>query len=221
MEPFKIPESLKDLTNPYPDPKILLEAAYRDGEQTRTAIVQLWLSEGIPRAFGNCPAIYDAVRSWLSQRLGVHAKEISLIGSARLGKSLKPKKLGEPFSNYESDLDLFIVSSNLFEGLKEDFYRWSSDFKNGRIQPSNKNEAKYWKDNNERLPMNIQRGFIFSDRIPSRLEYPIAQNVNSTMWCLIERLKITPEAPKPKEASVRCYNSWDSFVQQMLRNLEP
>ena len=221
MEPFKVPESLKNLTNPYPEPKILLEAAYRDGEQARIAIAQLWLSEGIPRAFGNCPAIYDAVRSWLSQRLGVHAKEISLIGSARLGKSLKPEKLGEPFSNYESDLDLFIVSSNLFEGLKEDFYRWSSDFKNERIQPSNKKEANYWKDNNERLPMNIQRGFIFSDRIPSRVEYPSVKKVKRAMELLVEKLKITPNAPKPKKASVRCYSSWDHFVQQQLLNLAP
>ena len=171
--------------------------------------------------FSNCPAIYEAVRFWLSTQLDVHAKEISLVGSARLGKSLAPNKLGKPFSNGESDLDLFIVSSNLFERLTKDFYRWSSDYKNGRIQPSNRNEAKYWKDNNKRLPMNIQRGFIFSDRIPSRLEYPIVHKVNNTMWLLIERLKTTPNAPKPKKASVRCYSSWDGFVRQQLLNLAP
>ena len=198
-----------------------MEAAYRDGEQARIAIAQLWLSEGIPRAFGNCPAIYDAVRSWLSQRLGVHAKEISLIGSARLGKSLKPEKLGEPFSNYESDLDLFIVSSDLFERLKKDFYCWSSDFKSGRIKPRNNREAYYWRNNKKGLQMNIQRGFIFSDRIPSSSKYPTAKRVNNTMELLVDKLKITHEAPKPKKASVRCYSSWDNFVRQMLLNLEP
>lgn len=221
MEPFKIPESLKNLTDPYPDPKVLLEAAHSGGESARIALAQLWLSEGIPQAFSNCPAVYEAVRSWLSTQLDVHAKEISLVGSARLGKSLKRGKLGEPFSNYESDLDLFIVSSNLFERLKEDFYRWASDFESGRIKPRNNREAYYWRDNEKRLPINIQRGFIFSDRIPIRAEYPSAQKVNVTMSSLVDKLKITPEAPKPKKASVRCYSSWDSFVRQMLLNLEP
>ena len=220
MELFKIPESLKSLTDPYPDPKVLLEAAHSGGESARIALAQLWLSEGIPHAFGNCPAVYEAVRFWLSTQLDVHAKEISLVGSARLGKSLAPQKFGMPFDS-ESDLDLFVISRNLFEELKEDFYRWSSDFKDKRIKPRNKREAYYWSDNNKRIPVSIDRGFIFSDRIPNFPEYPIAQNVNNTMWLLVERLKITPKAPKPKKASVRCYSSWDSFVQQMLRNLEP
>lgn len=221
MEPFKIPKSLESLTDPYPHPKVLLVAAYNGGEQARTAVAQLWLSEGIPHSFRHCPAIYEAVRCWLGVELGVHPKEISLVGSARLGKSLKLEQLGAPFTNYKSDLDLFIVSINLFERLKEDFYRWSSDFNSKRIQPSNKKEAYYWKDNNERLPINIQRGFIFSDRIPSRAAYPSVKKVQSTMKILVDRLQNTPNAPKPKKASVRCYDSWDSFVQQMLRNLEP
>ncbi len=221
MEPFKIPESLKSLTDPYPHPKVLLKAACSGGEPARIAIAQLWLSEGIPHAFGNCPVIYEAVRSWLSTQLGVHAKEISLVGSARLGKSLNPKKLGNPFLNCKSDLDIFIVSNCLFEALREDFRRWSSDFENERIKPRNKREAYYWQDNNERMPVSIARGFIFSDRIPNFPEYPIAQNVNDTMSLLVRKLKITPNAPKPKEASVRCYSSWDSFVRQQLLNLEP
>jgi hypothetical protein len=221
MEPFKIPESLKSLTDPYPHPKGLLEIAQIGGDQARIAIAQLWLSEGIPHSFGCCPAIYEAVRCWLSVKLEVHAKEISLIGSARLGKSLASKKLGKPFLNYESDLDLFIVSRNLFEKLKEDSYRWSSDFEDKRIKPRNKREEHYWQNNNKQLPEIIARGFIFSDRIPNFPEYPIAQNVNNTMWLLVEKLKITPNAPKPKKASIRCYSSWDSFVRQQLLNLAP
>ena len=221
MEPFKIPESLKNLTNPYPEPKILLKTAHSGGESARIALAQLWLSEGIPHAFGNCPVIYEAVRFWLSTQLNVHAKEISLVGSARLGKSLNPKKLGKHFSNCESDLDIFIVSNCLFKALREDFCRWSRDFESGRIKPKKGPESRYWPDNNDRVPKNIQRGFIDTYKIPNYPEYPIAQKVNDTMSLLVRKLKITPNAPKPKKASIRCYNSWDSFVQQMLRNLEP
>ena len=75
MEPFKIPESLESLIDPYPLPKDLWEAVHSCDEWTRVALTQLWLSEGIPHAFGNCPAIYEAVRCWLSDRLGIHAKK--------------------------------------------------------------------------------------------------------------------------------------------------
>ena len=105
MEPFKSPDSLKELTSPYPDPQDLLEAAHSGGEPARIALAQLWLSEGIPYAFRCCPAIYESVRSWLSAQLGVHAKEISMVGSARLGKSPAPEKLGDPFDE-NSDLDI-------------------------------------------------------------------------------------------------------------------
>ena len=218
MEPFKIPESLESLIDPYPQPKILLDAVHSCDEWARVALAQLWLSEGVPEAFGNCPAIYEAVRCWLSDRLGIHAKKISLVGSARLGYSLAPKKFGVLFHS-KSDLDLFIVSTNLFERLKEDFHRWSSDFESGEIKPLHTDEKKWWPANYDLVPKNIQRGFIDTRKIPNYEAYPVAQQVNETMSELVKKLKATPNAPKPNKASVRCYSSWDSFVRQQSLNL--
>ena len=218
MEPFKNPASIKELTSPYPDPKKLLEAARSGGEPVRTALARLWLSEGIPYAFRSCPVIYESVRSWLSAQLGVHAKEISMRGSARLGASLAPQKIGKPFDK-SSDLDIFIVSNCLFESLREDFCRWSYDFESGKLAPS-KSEERYWRDNNARGPDWIIRGFIDAKKIPSLSNYPTAQKINQAMWRLVEKLKVTTNAPKPKEASVRCYSSWDNFVQQVSLELK-
>ena len=220
MEPFKIPSSLKSLTKPYPCPKVLLDAAHSGGEPARIALARLWLSEGIPHAFRCCPVIYESVRSWLSTRLGVHAKEISLVGSARLGKSLAPKKLGNPFKDNKSDLDIFIVSNHLFEAVREDFRRWSFDFERGQCNPRNKTEKRFWLDNHARGQKLILRGFIDTKMIPNFLEYPTIQKINQEMWLLVEKLKITSNAPKPKHASVRCYSSWNSFVQQVSLNLK-
>ena len=220
MEPFKSPDSLKELTSPYPDPQDLLEAAHSGGEPARIALAQLWLSEGIPYAFRCCPAIYESVRSWLSAQLGVHAKEISMVGSARLGKSPAPEKLGDPFDE-NSDLDIFIVSNCLFESLREDFCRWSFDFENEKLSPRNRRETIYWPENNKRGPNMIRRGFIDAKMIPNLPDYPTAQRINDAMWRLVEKLKITTNAPQPKKASVRCYYSWDSFVQQVSLSLKP
>ena len=218
MEPFRIAAQLEKLIDVYPPPVEVLEAARNGGEQARIAIARLWLSEGIPSAFRECPAVYEAVRSWLSNWLNVHAKEIGVTGSARLGASLAINKVGKPFGN-NSDLDLFVISTHLFEDLKEEFCKWSFDFESGQLSPSNSREAGFWRHNNTRGPRLIHRGFIDQKMIPNRVEYPITKRISQGMWLLVEKLKITPKAPRPKHASVRCYSSWDSFVRQVSLNL--
>ena len=102
MYPFRIATPLAKLSDQYPDAKSVVDAASEGGEQARIALARLWLSEGIPFAFRKCPALYEAVRTWLSSRLAVEAKAINLTGSARLGSSLSPKKLGKPFRHHNT-----------------------------------------------------------------------------------------------------------------------
>lgn len=218
MEPFRIAASLERLTDVYPDPKVVVEAARSGGEQARIALARLWLSEGIPYAFRDCPAVYESVRSWLSTWLNVNAKEISVTGSARLGASLAPSKLGESFGD-TSDLDIFIVSSSLFEALRDEYRKWSFDFESGQLIASHDREAQFWRDNNARGPKLIHRGFIDQKMIPNLPAYSVTKNISQGMWLLVEKLKITPNAPTPKQASVRCYSSWDSLVRQISLNL--
>ena len=218
MEPFRIPDPLSNLTDPYPAPKLVLNAAGRGGDQARIALARLWLSEGIPYAFQECPAVYEAVRSWLSVFLDVHAKEIGIVGSARIGASLAPKKLGKLFSA-ASDLDLVIISKGLFKQLREEFCQWSLAFESGEVAAKNPTEEAYWRENNKQLPKNIARGFLDPNKIPNLEPYPVTRKINQGMFLLPRKLKRTPNAPNPKEASVRCYRSWDSFVRQKSLNL--
>ena len=219
MEHFEIKSPLRELVDHYPEPEELLMVASQGGELARGAIARLWLSEGIPYVFSGCPAIYDSVRCWLGESLGIHPKEIGLIGSARLGKSLAPSKLGKPFTDNQSDLDLFVISIDLFGRLKEDFLSWCCDFKNEKVSPQEGESRRYWKYNYRGVPRNIERGFIDANKIPSRRAYPTAWKVQKTMEHLVERLKNTPKAPKPVRASIRCFDSWDSFVRQKSLNL--
>jgi hypothetical protein len=218
MEPFRIASTLVNLSDQYPQPSIIVAAARNGGELARIALARLWLSEGIPYAFRNCPAIYEAVRSWLSTWLSVHAKEIGVTGSARLGASLSPKKLDKPFDS-SSDLDIFIISSDLFAILREEFRRWSFDFESGCLKATNEREERFWRDNNARGSRLIQRGFIDQKMIPNLPEFATTKKLSQAMWLLVEKLEITPNAPKPSRASVRCYSSWDSFVRQTTLNL--
>ena len=222
MKPFKIKYPLQKLVEHYPDPQLLRRVVLEGGEEPRGVIARLWLSEGIPYAFRTCPAIYDTIRCWVGECLEVHPKEISLVGSARLGKSIapNPKKFGKPYINNKSDLDLFIISGNLFERLKEDFLNWRCDFESKRIYPGEGELMHHWEENYERVPKNIKRGFITAHMVPARPVYPTAQKIQETMEHLVKRLKNTCNSPHPERASIRCYDSWDSFVQQNLLNLK-
>lgn len=219
MKPFSIPDPLRGFTDPYPDPSLVLDVAGRGGNQARIALSRLWLSEGIPYAFRECPAVYESVRSWMSAMLDVPAKGIGVAGSARLGASLNPRKLGRPFTDDTSDLDLFIVSKSLFEQLRVEFCQWSLAFESGDIAAGNPTEEGYWRDNNRRGPGLIDCGFLDQIMIPNREQYPVTRNISNSMWLLVEKLNLTPSAPRPTKASVRCYRSWSSFVDRISLNL--
>ena len=218
MKPFEFNPSLNEITDRYPACDQLLEALGTSGYSDRVAIARQWLSEGIPFAFKECPAVYESLRLWLARKLGIKAKEISLVGSARIGWSLAPRKMGKPFDR-ESDLDLFVISQRMFLLISKDFCRWSSDYVNGRISPETKNEKVCWPDNSRRGPELIERGFMDAKLIPTRGGYD-RHNIHNTMWELVEKLKATVTEPKIRRASIRCYDSWTSFEDQISRTLK-
>jgi len=218
MEAFKISTQLSTLLDCYPNARHLIDAAVNGGEQSKVAIARLWLSEGIPYAFKNKPALYESVRSWLGTRLDVDPKEINLTGSARIGQSLAPMKLGTSFGD-QSDMDIFIVCKHLFERMKTDFNLWSYQFEGSLVHPSNDREKRFWKNNNYRRPKLIQRGFLDSTLVPNHTAYPTIKNIAQSMWLLKGKLDITEDAPRVKSASVRCYKDWSSYVRQMVVSL--
>ena len=217
MKPFKCSRSLGRMTDRYPGAETILEVVRDGGHADRCAIARQWLSEGIPFAFKECPAVYEAMRCWLSRKLGVMAKEISLTGSARLGSSLAPRTLGKPFGP-GSDLDLFAVSESLFESMCDGFNRWALDYQNGNLPPRDERQNGNWKDNSDRGPGLVRRGFLDSWMIPTLRDYDKKQ-VGQAMWELAEKLKVTGNAPTVRKATLRCYNSWEACEQQMSRNL--
>lgn len=58
---------------------------------------------------------YHDLKLYMSSKLGIHLNNIAIVGSAKLGFSLSPstEKMFAPF-NYSSDLDVVVVSSDLF-----------------------------------------------------------------------------------------------------------
>lgn len=218
MGPFTVAESIRDLRGPYPSASRLLHAA-AGGEEARLALVQLWMTEGIPHAFEDCPGVYASMRTWLGTKLAVHPKEISMTGSGRLGESWAPKKLGRPFTR-DSDLDLFVVSADFFAQIKREFECWKTDYDEGVVTPQNRQQAVYWRSNRRYGPRNIHSGFIDARKIPPWDRYATAQYVTDMMWRTGEKLKVTLGAPVVREVSVRAYRDMKSLADQQSLNLD-
>ena len=217
MRPFEFSSALAGIIAPYPGAEEIKSVVSEGTPGDPVEIARLWLSEGIPFAFQQCPAVYGAMRSWLSSRLSVEAKEISLVGTARLGSSLSPNKLGKAFGE-QSDLDLFVVSRRLFQSMVADFELWLTDFRSGRILPASDRERQYWSDHESRGPSLVERGFMDANLIPTRGGYD-RRKVHQTLWALREKLRVTKRAPGISKASLRCYNSWRSFEKQVSVSL--
>jgi len=218
MRPFSISTDLAKIHDPYPAAAEIAHACASGGVAARLAVARLWLSEGIPFAFRDIPVLYEHVRFWLASRLAVDPKEITLVGSARLGQSLAPKTLGTPFSA-KSDLDFTTVSSSLFERLVTDFNSWASDYEMGKVNPKNEREKGFWNDNLSRGPEIIGRGFMDSKLIPRHERYPSAQQVGQAMYLLCEKLNLTPGGPRVRHADIRAYRNWEAYARQMVISL--
>ncbi len=201
------------------NPELILPALKEKDDTARKALARLWLTEGVPIAFNKCPAIFDAIRVWLGEQLSISPKIITIVGSARTGFSLSPPpKYGKPFDEH-SDLDLAIVSKELFSNICDDFESFKDDYTQGHIFPRTKAESKFWPENINRIPLNIPKGFIDVWYIPTLIKYRHVCLVQNSMSELIERLKNTPQAPKVSNVSVRVYREWRSLVNRVAFNL--
>ena len=217
---FRMNPLLAGLTGAYPASEDVLQTVGL-GPRERSVVARLWVSEGIPFAFRDCPALYDEVRTWLAMGLELDPKEISMGGSGRLGYSLASNRWGEAYRPRSSDLDFFAVSERLFEGLRRDFTRWSDDYDNGAVVPSSEQEGRYWPANRQEAPRCIEKGFLDSWRVPNRPSYRDFSKANNRLAGLRTKLRKTDPGPKPPGTlTLRCYRDWRSYERQLTLNLK-
>jgi len=162
--------------------------------------------------------LYEGIREWMGMRLQIHPKNITLIGSARIGYSMSPMPaFGREFGP-SSDLDFSAVDDKLFSSIVANYFDWESDVDAGRAVPHNAREKRFWDDNLKRLPDNVARGFIDPYKIPTLLKYQKVVAVMEMLFLLQERLKVTPDAPRVRLTSLRIYRDWNSFFQHLSLN---
>jgi hypothetical protein len=217
--PFIISPACDDLRDIYPSSEVLRKVYIETSDIERFGIIRLWMTEGIPYAFKENPLIYEEIRNFIAKGVNVESKEVSIIGSARIGYSLSKKEWGRPF-NENSDFDFAIVSNRLYAEIVQDFQKWITELKNGNVLPKNHKEMEFWLINIEQLDKQIPKGFIQTNMIPYHIKLPVVKKCYDAIWLLKKRLGKTNTAPKVADASIRVYSSWNACIRQMHINFK-
>lgn len=183
----------------------------------RQSFIRLWLTEGVPQLFSQSPELYDGLRVWLGKKIGVYPRDIIVVGSAKLGYSLRGC-FGKPF-NEKSDLDINVVSSCLFEMSRIDFFAFKEDYENNKIIPKGPKQRKNWKDNSKRGIKNLNCGFLdVALLIPSMAEsYPTAYKIANAQSCL--SIIFFGNKFRNSKVHIRVYRDWESLIKQTEFNL--
>lgn len=217
--PFILSEHSLQLREMYPKAEDIKSVFTKSSDSERRGIIRLWITEGIPFAFKDSPLLYEEMRAFIAKGVNVNPKDVTLVGSARIGYSLKKKVWGKQFSN-KSDLDFTIISSNLFKNLISDFQKWVGDFVSGRILPHTMRQNMNWLNSIETVNENIPKGYINTRNLFSHTNYSNVKNCYRTMAVLKERIEATPNSPSVEDASIRVYSDWKSCTKQLEINFK-
>ena len=80
---------------------------------TPMEIVRRYLIYGNPFVYEHDLEQYYALKERIAHQFNIHPHSVIMVGSAKLGFSIAPKKLWKPFDD-ESDIDIVIVSETAF-----------------------------------------------------------------------------------------------------------
>jgi len=217
--PFIVTETSKHLLGAYPDSEQIKDVYTNASESERYGIIRLWITEGIPFAFKENPLLYEEIRRFIADGVKVHPKEITLVGSGRIGYSLKKKVWGREFTK-TSDLDFTIISNDLFTKLVSDFKKWVGDIESKKIIPRSPNELRGWLGSIEAVHKNIPQGFIYTKNLLPYNNNPTVRICYNIMGKLQDRLSTTANAPRISDISVRVYSGWKTCIRQIQINFK-
>lgn len=171
--------------------------------------------DNTPYMFREMPLLYKNIIFYIAEELDLKYHEILLIGSAKTGFSMSPESYGEKFSE-ERDLDFTIINKRLFEDLKIEFELWENMYMDSSLIPRGR-EKEYWDDNLERVPKNLDRGFIDSNKIPNKESFKRVKQINQMLYLILYKLGEYYNI-RNKKASVRVYKNEECFQKQLMLN---
>jgi len=180
-------------------------------------VVQQHLIEGFSYYFSNHHDSNEEFnfKKELSKSLNIHIRDIAIVGSAKLGFSIKPEKVTPGLYLYKkfdfnfinnneeekSDIDIAIVSSQLFDKQLLELYRFTNSYKD-LSGFSGKSYAPHSK--------SIVKGWLRPDRLPK------GYNISNT----IDEFRKIYKDKYERAINFGIYKSWDYFESYHVNNVK-
>lgn len=177
-------------------------------------IVQKYLIEGSSNFFKNLDAHEEFLfKKDISESMAVHIRNIAVVGSGKLGFSIKPDRVNNRLYEYKSfdhdfnlnennkksDLDIAIVSELLFDKLLLDLYRQSNSYTIDNLKWGNRNSFAYY----------ILKGWFRQDFMP--LNFVISPATDEVIKKYEKKYK--------REVNIGIYKSWYYFESYHRNNI--
>lgn len=185
--------------------------------------VSLWIAEGEAFCFQKMPAIYQKVRRFIAVGLRISSRNVGLCGSAKIGFSLSPLKNFSDFDPKKSDLDIFIVSEDIFSELCNDYIIGHQTC----VARSNELSAtalNYLDENDKTVTRSIKRNFIDINKIPHYKGIYTSSKVSICKICMKKLSELLSSSPialaLPKPPTLRVYKNWDAAITQNARSVK-
>jgi hypothetical protein len=108
---------------------------FRDLLKTRTSedIVQELLYDPSPFCYYDNNESYLKLRKKICEKFQIHPQNFTIVGSAKIGFSLDPKNHPRVFQN-NSDIDIVLVSEDLFQKIWFDLLKIEKEINEGRLR---------------------------------------------------------------------------------------
>ncbi len=119
MAAAKAPPAVAGLTRPLVEPSATFKTDLLGLPTTR--FIRKWLVFGGCHAYPDNHDYYSLVEP-VADHFCIHPTSVFVVGSAKLGFSIAPKKRYMAFDDNKSDIDLVIVSDRLFDQVWQEFY---------------------------------------------------------------------------------------------------
>jgi hypothetical protein len=171
-------------------------------------LVQKFLIENVSHFFDKIKAgeEFDFKKN-VSSKLGVHFRDITIVGSGKLGFSIKPEEdtpglyLFKSFDfKKKSDLDVAVVSSKLFDNAIRNLYSHTVFYKN------------VW-DNRTSLAKYVLKGRIATRFLP--LDFELTKEV--------AKVQEDYQMKYGRTVNIEVYKSWyffETYHEQNIKNIQ-
>ena len=130
----------------------------QDENNSTQIIVRKFIMHGTPHVFEGKEELYFDLKNEIGEKFKTHPELVRMVGSAKLGFSIKPTRLFGEFGD-DSDIDMVIISDDVFDNIWNELFDeqiWDYE-KKSRSEAADKKLQQFF--------MYFFRGWIRPDKI--------------------------------------------------------